>query len=377
MLRPLILRKHQQRFIDSNPNKALLCWEMRTGKSLPATMWGQLRSDNCIVVCPKQLVNDWKTLAPFATVFSKEQFKKNWKTIKKPSALIVDECHTFASPLFTKNRSQLATAMYSFVKDNPEMGVLLLSATPIRNDPSSLHTLLCYIGVYIPWKDWRDVFYELQYRPYLPRPAYFPKSNWRITIRTVLEKYADIVSLKDCVDYLPPVTSEIVKIDTPKYIRPTDEEYRWTNEHQHEQINKAEYIKSLGYRKIIIACHYTFQIDELKKILEKERPVFVLDGRTKDPDLVKKQAKEADECYWILQSSMGFGLDAWMFGALVFASMSHTALHHTQMTGRMTSVDYPKPIFMYYLIGGIWDKRIYDSIIKNQDFNPHIYLNEK
>jgi len=364
------LRKHQKEILDLNPDRALLCWEMRTGKSLPAMLWAQRRGGTTLIVCPKQLVQDWKTLAPFAIVLSKEQFKKEQPS--NVTSLIVDESHHFASALFTRTRSQLASVLYNFIKRQPNMGVWLLSATPIRNDPSSLHTQLCYIGVYIDWKRWRSRFYELKSPPYLKgRSAYFPKDGWQKDIKPVLEKYTHIVSLKDCVDYLPPVTTEVVKIKTPKYVQPPIEERHWTKEHIHEQSNKLSYIKQLGYRKIIISCHYTAQIDYYAKELAKERQVFVLDGRTKNPADVKKQAQESDECYFIVQAGMGYGWEGYMFGALVFTSMSHKALDHTQMLGRTTSVDNPQPLFYYYLIGGKWDQRIYNSIKKNEDFNPH------
>lgn len=364
------LRKHQQRFLDSNPNKALLCWEMRTGKSLPASIWTKNRGTRGLIVCPKGLVKDWQIIAPHTTVLSKEAFKKLSPTLPPPSSLVIDECHHFASGLFTRQRSQLSTSVYNLIRKYPDMPVLLLSATPITNNPASLHTLLCYIGKYIPWDKWRERFYVLERRPYLPRPAWFPKLGWQKDIRTVLEKYADIVSLKDCVEYLPPVTKEVIKVKVPKYVPEPDAS--WTHEHMHEQSKKAEYIKTLGYRKIIIAVHYTLQIDSLEKELSKVREVFVLDGRTKDIEGTKKAAQESDECYFIVQASMGYGFDGYMFGCLVFASMSHKCLDHTQMLGRLTNVEDPRPQFIYYLVGGRWDKKVMDTIKSGEDFNPHI-----
>ena len=41
--------------------------------------------------------------------------------------------------------------------------------------------------------------------------------------------------------------------------------------------------------------------------------------------------------------------------------------------GRMRHVEHMRAVTPYYLIGGRWDKRIYDTIEKGQDFNPHIY----
>ena len=364
------LRKHQQRFLDQNPDKALLCWDCRTGKTLPASIWGKNRGTRGVIVCPKQGVEDWKRHSPEAMVLSKEQFKKCWQSIETPTSLIIDECHTTASGLFTRLRSQLSSAVYNFIRKYPDLPILLLSATPITNNPASLHTLLCYLGRYIPWEKWRARFYVLQKRPYLPRPAWFPKEGWQKDIRIVLEKYADIVSLKDCVDYLPPVTKDIVPVKTPKYIK--DVTKPWTHEHMHEQSKKVDYIKSMRYRKIIIACHYTAQIDEMQKELSKVRQTFVLDGRTKKPDEVKRMAQEADECYFIVQSSMGYGWDGFSFGCLVFASLSHKALDHFQMMGRLINVDNPKPLFYEYLVGGRIDRKILDCIEANNDFNPHI-----
>jgi hypothetical protein len=373
------LRKHQKEFVDRNPDYALLAWEMRVGKQLPACIWSNhpKRNSNPIIVCLKQSRDDWKKDAPHATVYSKEEFKKYYKNIKDPSCLVIDEAHTTASPLFTKARSQLSTAIYTFIRTNPKIHVLLLTATPIRNDPSSLHTLLCYRGVFIPWKEWRDKFYSLEFRPFLRFPAYFPKPTWRTDIRPILEKYSDIVSLRDCVGELPPETVEIIKVKTPKYKAPIGELTKWTDEHQHEQTLKADEIKKLGYRKLIIACHYTAQIDSLANELGKDREVFVLDGRTKNPGEIKRLAQASDECYFIVQASMGMGFDGYMFPALVFASMSHKSVDHTQMKGRLRSLEDLHPVVYYYLIGGKWDQRIYDCIMVNRNFDPHWYLQNK
>lgn len=372
------LYAHQQKIIDDDPKKAILAWEMRTGKTLPASIWidKPQRSGNTFIITPKANVRDWQKIGTSAVILTKEQFKKYVKMIKNPTAIVVDEAHYFASGLFVKGRSQLATALYTLLKENPNCDVLLLTATPIRQNAWSLHTLLCYIGVYYDWKKWRSEFFELQKLPFLRFPAWMPKSDWRIKIRPYLEKHCDIVSLKDIVKDLPEAQSTIIKIKQKKYVRPTEEIVTWTHEHRHEQMGKAEEIMKLGFKKLIVVAHFTEQIDSLAKSLASEKPVFILDGRTKDPDATKRQAQEAEECYFIVQSSMGFGFDGYMFGAIVFASMSHSVLNHVQMTGRSRHLEHLHPVFYYYLIGGRWDQRIYDTIDKGKDFNPHIYLHE-
>lgn len=367
---------HQARFLKENPDRAILAWEMRVGKTLPAAKWVDhpKRAGNTFIITPKQNKKDWTGMKTKATVLSKEEFKKtDFKT--PPTAIVVDEAHYFASALFVrkgKGRSQLAEKLYRLIQDNPDMHVLLLTATPIRQDAWSLHTLLCYIGEYYDWKTWRNEFFELTQMPFLQWPVWTPKRDWRIRIRPYLEKYCDIVSLRDIVEDLPPMDPVFIKVKHPSYKRPEDEIVTWMHEHQYEQSGKAKEILQLGYRKILVVVYYTDQIDTLKAELAKDKPVFVLDGRTKDAAAVKTAAQEADDCYFIVQSSMGFGFDGWMFSAIVFASMSHSCLFHTQMLGRMRHLEHLKAVTPYYLIGGRWDQRIYKTIEKGFDFNPHL-----
>lgn len=370
------LRPHQQRLLDENPNHALLVHEMRTGKSLIGKNWTEhpSRSGHAIVVCLKQNKREWVDLCPYATVYTKEEFKKHHATIKNPTCILVDEAHNFAAPLYrAKKRSQLAESLFKFIQKHQGIHVLLLTATPLTNDPASLHTLLTYLGKYCDWKNYQKRFYTLEHKPFLAYPAWFPKQNWRKEANEILKKHADIVSLADCVDSLPPETHEIRTVKGGKYEYAEDEERHWTKDHQAEQYNKVKTIKEIGdgYRKVILVCHYTAQIDELSTQLSTHKPVFVLDGRTKDPHQVKLDAQQADDCYFIVQAKMGFGWDGYMFGCMVFVSYAHRQIDYTQMLGRLTSVDNPKPRVYYSLIGGKWDKLIHDTLLRGEDFNPH------
>lgn len=371
-------KPHQKKVIDLNPKKAILAHEMRTGKSLIACYWidNPAQSGNTYIITPKQNKKDWEAMGTMASVLTKEEFRKIAHTIKNPTAIVIDEIHYFASALFVKGRSQMATALYTLVRSYPDCHILGLTATPVRQNAWSLHSLLCYIGVYYDWKWWRSEFFQYAQMPFLQYPIWVPKKDWRIQIRSYLEKHCDIVSLKDIVAYLPPAESKIINIKQKKYVKPINEIVTWTDEHYHEQQGKVEEILKLGYKKLIVVCQYTYQIDEMAKELVKEKPVFILDGRTKDASATKREAQEADECYFLVQSSMGFAFDGYMFGAIVFASMSHSCLNHTQMTGRLRHLEHLQPVTYYYLIGGVWDQRIYDTIMDGREFNPHHYLHE-
>lgn len=213
--------------------------------------------------------------------------------------------------------------------------------------------------------------FDLKRMPYLRFPAYFPKDDWRARVDVYRRKYCDQVSLKDVVEYLPPVTSSVLQIAQPKYVPPKDEVVTWTHEHLHEQKNKYKEIIELEYKKVIVVAYYHEQIKELEKELSQYKPVYVLSGKTKDQEATIKEAQEAGECYFIVQSGCGEGWDGYMFGCMVFASMSHTYTDNLQMHERQRNMQNLRDIEIIYLLGGRWDKKILQAFKNGENFNPH------
>src|ERR1035437_10565 len=351
--------KHQEKFVSGYTGKRLLVHEGGSGKTICACLWlKDGRDGDALVICPKKVVRKWQnTLTDWntkATVVSKEQFKKIEP--KEWSAIVLDEADEFASPLFVaKQRSQITTHFYELIQKYPNIKTLLCTATPIRSNPWNLHTLLTFVGEYKDWKQWRIAFFDLTRMPYLPRPAYIPKKDWRQKIRIILEKHADIVLLKDIVE-LPPVTENKILVDTPKYVKQIDDKDFFT-EHRHEQQNKAKHIIEIGkeYRKVLVVAYYREQISELEKQLSKDREVFAIHGGVKDQEAVIKQASESDECFFIVQASIGAGFDANTFSCVVFASMSYAARDYVQMKFRVRRIHDLHAVCYNYLIGGRCD----------------------
>ncbi len=373
------LYRHQTLFLQENPNKALLAFEMRTGKTLTAVEWLRSRQGNAIVVVPKRITKHWKTELGdvHATVITKEQWKKT--DFKDPTALVLDEAHYHSSPLFTRQRSQLSTKTYEFIKSYPDMPVLLLSGTPISSSPANLHTLLCFIGVYIPWKEWRKEFYELQRLPFLPRPAWMPKKDWRVQIRKYLLKYAHIALMRDVVE-LPPVTEETITVKGKPYIKDPMLEVSkaFVTEHRWEQKEKGKTIRELGqgYRKCMVVCHFREQIDSLYAELSKDKQTYVLHGGITDQESVIRQAQEDDDCYFICQFSCGVGFSCDTFSVMIFASMGYSYVSFVQMKARTVSAQKVRPLMYYYLIEGRCDKGVMKQLSLGKDFDPK-YFYEK
>ncbi len=377
MLKPL---KHQEKFQKNYTGSRLLVHEGGTGKTVCACLWlKDGRDGDALVVCPKRVVKKWEQeLSKWgtkATVVSKETFKK--MSIQRWTALVIDEADEFASPLFTPQRSQLSTAMYNFVKKCPETPRLLLTATPIRSSPWNLHTLLCLMGKYIDFKKWREYFFVYEKRPYVPRMAWFPKKNWRTDVRVVLEKYADIVLLSDCVGELPPITEEVISVKNPVFV---NEEWEGSKaffeEHKHEQKLKSKEVINIGkeYRKILVVAHYREQCEQLQKELSKDRETFMIMGGIKDQEAIIKQAQDSDECYFIVQASLGAGFDLNTFSCGIFASMSYSVRDLVQMKYRLRRIHDLHPVKFIYLLGGRCDRAVKKQIDLGKSFIPSEWL---
>lgn len=380
MQKEIKLWKHQENFLYAeNNDHAILCWETGCAKTFTSKMWLEQkeRNRNPVIIVPKQLRASWKKDAPYATVYSFEDFVKA-DPPSNPTAIVVDEADAMASPLFVaKSRSKRTEKLYKYVMANPDTHVLLLTATPVRSTPWNMHTLLVLARLIEPetWKAYRDCYFELQYKPFLPRPAWFPRIGWQKMMQALIDKYTHTALMSDIVD-LPEETHDIIKLDTPEY---DEEEWepakQFVSDHLAEQRGKGARITEItkGYRKVVVVVHYREQIDALQKELSKHRFTCVLDGRTKHPEVVIQEAEDAPECYFIIQASVGAGFELPSFAVMVFASQGYSVRNYIQMCGRIKRINALKPTKFFYLQAGRCDKMIYKTIKTGEDFIPSKY----
>jgi len=375
------LYEWQKKALTEPNDHAIWCAETGTGKTHTAKLWLKQgnRSDNAVIIVPKQLRGDWKDDCPFATVYSFEDFKKATPP-KNPTAIIVDEADAMASPLFiAKLRSQRTEKLYNYTQKNPQAHVLLLTATPVRSTPWNMHTLLVLAHIKEPstWNEYQQRYFELQYKPYLPRPAYFPVKGWQKMMQELINRYTHTALMADIVD-LPEETHEIIKLKEPDYEQNQEWEAsaQFVADHRLEQRDKSNKIKELskGYRKVVVVAHYREQIESLKSELSRDRDTFVLDGRTTDPQRVVADAEESPECYFIIQASVGAGFEIPSFSVMIFTSQSYSVRNYIQLCGRIKRINALKPTKYFYLQAGRCDRMIYKSIKNGEDFIPSKYL---
>lgn len=376
----------QKNFINTyNRDKVLLCAEAGTGKTYAGICWLQLRPHlKALVVAPLGIQKKWQKDLDLwgvkADVVTTDGIKKI--DLNKYNAVIIDECQNVNSALFDKSRSQRATVLYNYVKNNRNAHILLASATPIRSKPENLHTLACYLGIYWDIKKFRDEFLHLTNK--FGVFHYEPNHTWRKDIRPKLEQISHIVNMADCVDV--PVhehttinikwTRKQEELLNQEYLEPAKE---WHQRHRMEQGEEKwnELSKILdGHLKVVIVCYYLDQIADYKKRIGNDRPVYVMTGSTKNQGQVVEEANEADEAILLIQAGLGAGFDLDKFSVMVFASMSFAFVHLIQMQARINRIHNLHKNQYIYLLGGRCDRGVKERLDLGFDFHPPAYYNK-
>lgn len=376
------LYPHQKKFLDENPNKALLAFETGTGKSLCALEWMKKRPNEYhLLICPKNIKQKWREdcrehkIDPLKIlILTKEEFKKGGYTAV--TSVIVDEADFFASPLFTKGRSAMAEQLYTLIDKSKIKHVLLLTATPYRNQPHSIHTLLSYIGQAPRWKEWQAHTYQLMQLPYLPRPAWMPQKGWRkyaiayAKPRIYTAKMSDLFVVPTQHEERIDIKTEPLDIMLRKADTPVGE---WHERARREtDVEKLDFIKEYirGKSKIIISCRYKDSIKLFAKELSKTHQVYVVTGEVKDQEGVIREAEADPECILIVQSDIGAGWEAPSFSYMIFANLAFSYRSYEQMKGRILRANKLKENWYTHLVGGECDRDVYNRIVEmREDFS--------
>ncbi len=373
------LYPHQENFLKDNPDHALLAFDTGTGKTLSALLWMEKRQKyhNFLIITPKNIKGKWKEdMKEYPKInhllVTKEEFKTiSKKNLQEYGVVVIDEADYFGSSLFTKGRSALAEHLYNYIKD-VDPNVLLMTATPLRNAPHTIHTLLTYIHKAPKWQVWQEMCYSLEKRPFLLMPAWMPKKIWRKHAIDYARPCMYVAKIEDIVD-VPTQYEEKYEIKTTplkNYLTDTPVG-QWHEEARAENgKEKLDWIKEYirGKSKVIIVCRYKDQIAEYDKELEKIREVFVLTGDVNNQDEVIKNARDSFECVFIMQASMGAGFEMPKFSYMIFASLSFSHRDYIQSKGRVLRINKLKSNWYTHLIGGPKDKSVYDKIMLAEDF---------
>jgi len=122
---PLTLYKHQQEILDRNPARHLIAFDRGTGKTLTGLLLAGKNNtatgtDITYIIVPKKVKSKWQDdtgnfkddintllgcnlVAENVIIMTKEEFKRDCKTLPKPKAVIVDECFPAGTGVLTPN----------------------------------------------------------------------------------------------------------------------------------------------------------------------------------------------------------------------------------------------------------------------------------
>jgi superfamily II DNA or RNA helicase len=395
-----MLYKHQQAFLDKNPNKRLLCWGTGSGKSLAAIEWAKLRGGTCIVVVPKALKEKWRrdvkkyhAESMSWDVMSKEEFRAMWDKLVKPTSLIVDEAHYHSgiNSLMSKN-------LYKFLKKHKLDNVLLLTATPYLSTPWNIYTLARHLGYNWNYMDFRQTFFQDRYigRRVVPEV----KEGIEPAIAALVAGIGDVVRLDECVDVPDQVVeSEMFKM-TPaqeaakKAIIEVNPLVKFVKIHQIEQgclkddgytgdkfydCDKIDRILELaaGTPKIAIVCRYNLQIDAIYKALgqtELGQYTHIIRGETKNRDAVVASVEAASRAIVLINAECCEGYEISSVNLWLFASLSFSYKSYVQMMGRALRINnLKKNVYVHLVTAGGVDQEVFNAIMAKQDFHLEIY----
>ena len=402
------LYAHQKRFLEKNPDRALLCHGTGTGKTITAIRWGDLKSiekEKILVVCPKSLKENWirnirthsKAERVIWSVLTKEEFRRDHKELPYYGIVIVDEAHYFSGI-----KSQMTKALATFCKDNEIQYRLLLTATPYLSTPWNIYTLARHLGHAwsYPEFEWK-FFYKIRMGM---RSIPVIKEGMEGEIAELVAKIGDVVRLDECID-VPPQIFETERLELTsaqqkriKKINEINPIVRFTYTHEVENgvlksdgftedeffdNNKTDRIIELCKEvdKVAVVCRYNLQIDALKAEIEKSVPgkaVHVIRGDVKDRQAVVDDIERADRAIVLIQGACSEGYELPSVGLIVFASLDFSYKNYVQMCGRFLRINKPKKnVYIHLVIDGGVDEAVMEAMEKKQDFAIEIYARNK
>jgi len=388
------LYPHQQNKIDKNTPKCLINFGTGTGKTTTALELAQHNNVNALIICPKSLKKMWEENTkryPKQThmILTKEEFKRDHKTLPRFNAIIVDEVHHFSG-----KSSALSKSLEKYIKTHNPHYVWLCTATAYRSTPWNIQRIATFLGKAKPYTQFiNEYFYHVNMGG---RMIPMIKSGIEDKIADWVRELADgdVVAMSDVVE-VPEQTFETEYLELTeeqkKGITDLDDSTfiaRFTHTHCIEngllhgdgytedksfECNKTKRILELAQSvdKIAIVCRYNAQIAYYKSLLPD---AFVINGEIKDRHAVVQAIEASPRAVVLIQAQCSEGYELPSVGLIVFASMSWSYLDYVQCIGRFLRINrLKKNKYIHLVIKDGYDEDIYNCIMQKKDFDIAIY----
>lgn len=370
-----------------------------------------------LVICPKMQAldgtwtNEWKfqNKQNELIVISKEQFKKLFKQDplsvaggRFPDTIIMDEAHTMCGVQpYTRQKnyikfpktSEIYDCLIKYIRLAKPKRIHPLTATPAPH-PMAVFALSEILNCGWDYWKFRDMFYfEKVVRGRVLFLVNRSKKNKEMIGKLINKlgytgRLSDFVDVPDQIELHKKVDltkEQLSKVYDIKMMYP-DPLVQAGKFHQLEQgifegslikENKTEMIERFlqEFGKIVVFAKYTEQIMMYKRYFEKNYPVRILNGKTKDKDrkTIMKEAESLDECLFIAQCSVSAGWELPTFPCMVFASHSYSYVDYDQALGRIQRIHNVKKNIYIDLTGGPIDEKVMATVKSKQDFVESMY----
>jgi len=383
----------------------------------------ELAEGKILIVCLKQQFLDktWERNAEKfgiikdLNVMSKEQFKKNWEELPYYDTVIFDEAHrTFGVQPYKRQRkrvevidcSQQFEATLGYLNKHKPKRFYPCTATP-SSKAMKVWAIAKLFGTHWNFEKFRETFY-------ISRGGYwFQKKDEETQHRLALlvQRFGYTGALEDFVD-VPKQTHKEVYFDLTKKQKDAIKELKEEeadpmiqrgrtrsiqngilyvqdiqdiNERESKMVRatntfpsqKLDYIveKASEFKKILIFAYYTGQIQEIKRVLDKEGYIVsTLTGQTKDKDksTMLLKANDSDRHIVIAQIGISAGYELPSFRCVIYASKSYQYDHYKQSLGRLVRANnLHKNLYIHLLVKGP-DADCHESMMIGEDFQEKL-----
>jgi len=386
------LYKHQQELIKQSPNRICLFWECGSGKTYAILELVKLKSENCLIICPKSIKQQWQEQTNHL-VMTKEEFRRDWNKLPKYDCIVIDEAHNF-----TGYKSQLHKNTYKyFVKHQPKF-IYGLTATPYLSSMWNLYALERLLGKNPNWYEYNKKYFNKVKMG--NRTISVQKPNLGKEVARICNNIGSTVKLSDCVDVpeqifqteyfnltpeqkraiLEVKKSEFLPIVKYSKILQIENGTLKSDGYSKNQFYKSEKLSRLleiikEHKKIAIFFKHKLEIELVKKNI-KNRKVFVISGDVENRDEVVKQIEKEDDAIALIMIQCSAGYELPTINFIVYYSLSFSFVDLKQSQGRFLRINRPtKNVYLYLLNDkDSIDFAVYDNVVnKKSNFYLEIY----
>lgn len=398
---PFKLYKHQQAFVDTEPKRHLLAWSVGTGKTYPPLALAEKLKTEVLVICPKMLKEKWRrdlsVVGYGGIVVTKEEFKRDFKKLRRFNAVIVDEAHN----TFGSIKTQGHKALLAYIKVHNPQYVWLLTGTPYTSTPFSIFALARLLGYKWDWYDFRNKYFRERYLG--QRVIFEPKENIEPQIAELVRSIGSVVRLDECID-VPEQTFEEEKFPFTKEQlaalkalgeRESNPLVRFGKAHQIANgiligdgyspdqtftcLKNDRVVELAGQNeKMVVFSRYNLHLEHLANMLaDAGIPHYVINGSTPDRDKTITLLNSMKRVVALIQADCAEGYELPTFSFVVHACHTYSFVKYEQSCGRVLRINAPKP--NYYLTlttQGSNDEPVFDAVQKKQDFHEAIFIEQ-